>query len=154
MIVSIDAKLVEKCESTNRLTLFNSFNENFLSMTLVICCNKLMPSFCLPLQTLFISDAPVSADEVPAPAGDVVPLQSRVRVTDCPSSHERKALCCKMAWELDAFLEANSKWVHPFNLTASYSIISMSFLYLCFGCNYVLFVRSAPLRRPLGLNNN
>ncbi|XP_018012014.1 fringe glycosyltransferase [Hyalella azteca] len=62
-------------------------------------------------QTLFFSDAPlISGDPVFAAKGSVVALSKRLRVTDCPASHQRQALCCKMAWELDAFLESSAKW--------------------------------------------
>ncbi|XP_067013198.2 fringe glycosyltransferase [Anabrus simplex] len=30
--------------------------------------------------------------------------------TNCPSSHNRKALCCKMSVEFDTFLESGKKW--------------------------------------------
>ncbi|XP_014240426.1 fringe glycosyltransferase [Cimex lectularius] len=35
--------------------------------------------------------------------------------TNCSSSHNRKALCCKMSVELDSFLESNKKWFCHFD---------------------------------------
>lgn len=35
--------------------------------------------------------------------------------TNCSSSHNRKALCCKMSVELDFFLDSNKKWMCHFD---------------------------------------
>jgi len=38
-----------------------------------------------------------------------------LRVTACPSTHSRQALCCKMAAEFDAFLNSDKKWFCHFD---------------------------------------
>lgn len=38
-----------------------------------------------------------------------------LKVTQCSSSHNRQALCCKMAAEFDAFLESTKKWFCHFD---------------------------------------
>lgn len=35
--------------------------------------------------------------------------------TKCPASHHRKALCCKMSVEFDAFMDTNKKWFCHFD---------------------------------------
>ncbi|KAF8773570.1 Fringe glycosyltransferase like protein [Argiope bruennichi] len=58
-------------------------------------------------QTYFFSDADDSV------------LSSRTRGhfinTNCSSSHNRKALCCKMSVEFDTFLESSKKWFCHFD---------------------------------------